>query len=410
MYNANKYIPLSNRKKGEPNMIEFTCTCTQKKHRAPLEGYDISTGAIEHIPTILKEYHRIYMVADKNTYRAAGARVEQILKEHGMLHAAHVIEREVVLPDALTLGEILLNAQDLAAKPNIFEYAPLPDLILAVGSGTVNDSCRLASYRLCLPYAVVATAPSMDGYASAGSPFLHDGTKTTVQATTPKHIIGDLDVLCRAPWDMMLAGIGDMFGKYTGLLDWELARDYSGEYFCSKIANDVLDATNKCLQNGYALSNRDAECVKNVMEGFLVTGLGMAFTGNSRPASGSEHIVAHAWELFDVENNRPPHLHGLEVCEATRLIAIMYKMLLEETEDAHLKALISRYIPYFDAVEEFCIKMNVPPTVTDRQEILNGIHRALIMRDRYTILFYLRDLGKFEEYAQRATDRLLAVL
>ena len=391
-------------------MIEFDCSCERKHHRAPLEGYDISCGAINNIPNILKDYRRVYVVADRNTYRVAGERVEAILKANGMHHATHVIQREVVLPNAETLGEIILYAHDHAAISDIFKYSPLPDLILAVGSGTVNDSCRLASYRLGLPYAVVGTAPSMDGYASAGSPFLHDGTKSTVQGTTPKYIIGDLDVLKDAPWDMMLAGIGDMFGKYTGLLDWELARDYSGEYFCSKIARDVLDATNKCLENGYGLERRDPECVKNVMEGFLVTGLGMAYTGNSRPASGSEHIIAHAWELDDVESGNTPNLHGLEVCEGTRLVAIMYKMLLEETDDCRLKELIGKYIPYFDAIEEFCVKMKVPPTVTDREKILEGIHRALIMRNRYTILFYLRDRGLFNEYAERATDKLLEVI
>ena len=54
--------------------------------------------------------------------------------------------------------------------------------------------------------------------------------------------------------------------------------------------------------------------------------------------------------------------------------------------------------------------MNVPATVNDRQIIIDGIHRALIMRDRYTILFYLRDQGKFEEYAEKATDALLDML
>ena len=88
----------------------------------------------------------------------------------------------------------------------------------------------------------------------------------------------------------------------------------------------------------------------------------------------------------------------------------MYKMLYEETNDEHLKELIAKYIPYFDAVEEFCVKMNVPPTVTDRKIILDGIHRALVMRDRYTILFYLRDQGKFDEYAVKATDKLLEIL
>lgn len=389
-------------------MIEFTCTCAQGKHRAPLEGCEISSGAIEKIPEILKDYQKIYVVSDENTHRVAGARVEKLLAARGMLYTSLILDGETVLPNAETLGKIVLNANPVSAKADPFAYSELPDFILAVGSGVVNDSCRVASHRLQLPYGIVATAPSMDGYVSAGSPFLHHGTKSTVQATTPKYLIADLDVLKDAPYDMMLAGIGDMFGKYVGILDWELARDYSGEYYCEKIAQDVIEATDKCLKNGYMLAKRDPECVKNIMEGFLVTGLGMAFTGNSRPASGSEHIVAHSWELFDVEEGKRPNLHGLEVCEGTRLVAILYKMLLEETDDVHLRALIEKYIPYFDAVEAFCVKMQVPPTVTDRETIVRGLRYALTLRDRYTVLFYLRDHGLFDSYVERAADRLIA--
>ena len=391
-------------------MIRFACTCAMGEHRAPLEGYEISSGAINKLPDILGDYKRIYVVADENTYRVAGARAEALLKDHGMHHATCILRGTPVLPNAETIGNILLYAHDIGARSDVFAPSPMPDFILAVGSGTVNDSCRLVSYRLGLPYGILGTAPSMDGYASAGSPILHDGTKSTVQGTTPKYIIADLDIMKDAPMDMMLAGIGDMFGKYTGMLDWELARDYSGEYFCEKIGRDVIAATNKCLENGYRLAERDPVCVGSIMEGLLVTGLGMAYTGNSRPASGSEHIVAHAWELFDIERENPPRLHGLEVCEATRLIAIMYRMLLEETDDSHLRELIRAYIPYFDAVEAFCSRMRMPPTVTDRETILAGIRRALVMRDRYTILFYLRDRGKLEEYAERAADRLLSLL
>lgn len=42
----------------------------------------------------------------------------------------------------------------------------------------------------------------MDGYASAGSPILFDGTKVTIKCTTPKYIIADLDVMKDAPFDM----------------------------------------------------------------------------------------------------------------------------------------------------------------------------------------------------------------
>lgn len=388
-------------------MIEFKCNCDMKSHRAPLEGYEISSGAINKIPEILKDYKKIYVVADKNTYKAAGEKVEKILKDTGTLFSLFVIDDDLVLPNEYTIGRILLNAHDINAKADIMTFSPLPDFILAVGSGTVNDSVRIVSYRLNLPYGVVATAPSMDGYVSAGSPFLHDGTKTTVQGTTPKYLIADLDILKDAPWDMMLAGIGDMFGKYTGMLDWELARDYTGEYYCEKIANDVMDATDKCLENGYNLKSRDAECIKNIMEGFLVTGLGMAYTGNSRPASGSEHIVAHSWELFDVEEGKVPNLHGLEVCEATLLIGIIYKLLYKESSDEKLKKLIEKYIPYFNSVEKFCKDMNMPYVVKDEETIVKGLKKALILRDRYTVLFYLRDNGIFDEYVEKSAKELI---
>lgn len=388
-------------------MKRMECHCSRKFHQAPLEDIVIASGAIAKLPEILKDYRRIYLVADERTYAAAGQLCERVLAAAGMLSHTCILRGDIILPHAETIGTIIINAHDPAEKSNIFAYSPLPDLLLAVGSGTVNDSCRLSSYRLNIPYAIVATAPSMDGYASAGSPILFNGSKATIQATTPKYIIADIDILKDAPMEMMLAGIGDMFGKYTGMLDWELARDYTGEYYCETIGKEVLAATNKCLENGYKLSARDPECIRAIMEGLSVTGLGMAYIGNSRPASGAEHIVAHAWELFDVERGHTPHLHGLEVCEATRLIALMYQMLYRETDDNRLKALIEPYLPYFDAIEEFCKQMKMPPTVTDRETMLAGIRRALVMRDRYTILFYLRDKGMLDDYASRAVDMLL---
>ena len=72
-------------------MIQFACNCDMKEHRAPLEGYEISSGAIEKLPEILKDYNRIYMVADENTYKAAGARVEEILKEHNMFFNGTIV-------------------------------------------------------------------------------------------------------------------------------------------------------------------------------------------------------------------------------------------------------------------------------------------------------------------------------
>lgn len=387
-------------------MIERKCSCKMGVHRAPLEKCIIESGAIQKLPALLSDYKRVYMVCDENTYRVLGNRAEALLKAAGIFSHKHILKGEV-LPNAQNIGDMLIHLWDPKSESDIFDDSPQPDFILGVGSGVINDICRLVSYRLQLPYGIAGTAPSMDGYASAGSPTLFDGTKATIKCTTPKYILADLDVMREAPFDMLLSGIGDMFGKYTGILDWELARDYNGDYYCNEIAAEVIAATDKCLKNGYGLKDRAAEGIKNIMEGFLVTGLGMAFTGNSRPASGSEHIIAHAWELESVENGQKPNLHGLEVCEGTRIVAEMYQKLYRETDDAHLKSLIEKYLPYFDEIEAFCTKMKMPVVTADYDTILRGIHRALGLRDRYTVLFYLRDRGLFEEYAEYAAKAFL---
>ena len=387
-------------------MIEKKCSCAMGVHRAPLEKCIIKSGAIRRLPELLKDYTRVYMVCDENTYRVFGEKAETLLKDAGKFSHKHILPG-AVLPDARNIGDVLIHLHDPKADADIFRYSPQPDFILAVGSGVINDICRVVSYRLGLPYGIAGTAPSMDGYASAGSPTLFDGTKATIKCTTPKYILADLDIMKEAPYPMLLSGIGDMFGKYTGILDWELARDYNGDAYCAEIAGEVIAATDKCLKNGYDLRSREAGCIKNIMEGFLVTGLGMAFTGNSRPASGSEHIIAHVWELESVERGEKPNLHGIEVCEATRIVAEMYRLLYTETDDRHLKSLIEQYLPYFDEIEQFCRTMQVPNVTTDYDTIVRAIKRALGLRDRYTILFYLRDKGQLERYAAYAAEKFL---
>ncbi len=387
-------------------MIKFKCDCEMKEHSAPVDKYFISKGALNELPDTIKNYSKIYIVCDETTYDVAGKKVEGIVRELGKLFSLLILPKDP-LPDYETVGNILVHMNDPKYNADILSYSPLPDLILAVGTGTINDSCRLVAYRFGIPYGIIGTAPSMDGFLSAGSPFLFDGSKATIKCTTPSFLIADTDIMKDAPWDMLLAGIGDMFGKYTGILDWELARDYNGDYFCDKIAKDVIDATNSCLDSGYSLKERDPMCIKNIMEGFAVTGLGMAYTGNSRPASGSEHIVSHVWELSDVAEGKKPNLHGLEVCEATRLISEMYLLLLKETEDEHLKSLISKYTGYFEAVEKFCTDMNVPSPVKSYDKLVASVLTALKLRDRYTILFYLDKRGELRRYAETASKNLL---
>lgn len=386
-------------------MFEKKCSCEQGYHRAPLQSVDIGRGVIAKLPEVLADYQSIYLVADERTYAVAGETAERLLKEAGKEVHHYILEGEDILPNALSLGNILIHMRPLDEDVDINEEAPQPDLILAVGSGVINDCCRLLSRRTNIPYAICGTAPSMDGYASAGSPTLHDGTKSTIKGTTPRHIICDTAIAAGAPFSMLQAGLGDMMAKFTGLIDWEIARDLNGDYYCPEVAQEVMDATKKCVELSKKVYARDPDAMDSLFEGFVVTGIGMAYTGCSRPASGSEHMIAHAFELEAVERGDMPNLHGIEVAQGTRIVIYMYRRLYGETTDTYMKNKIEEFLPVLNAADEIC--KEIPLAVTDREEMIRGIYRGHKLRNRYTILQYLFEKGLLDSYAEGAADALL---
>ena len=60
------------------------------------------------------------------------------------------------------------------------------DALVAVGSGTINDLCKYAAAKDGKPYAVFATAPSMNGYTSKNAAITVDGHKKSLPAGAPR--------------------------------------------------------------------------------------------------------------------------------------------------------------------------------------------------------------------------------
>lgn len=294
--------------------LSFQCSCG-RQHSVEIKNIKISSGAINEISTILKEYKnkKIFIVEDRNTYKAAGRQVEEILDRDFNISKL-IFEAEHLIADENTLGRMLVEIPQDAA------------LILAVGSGTINDLCRFISYKLRISYVIVGTAPSMDGYASVVSPLVVNGVKTTLNAVYPKAIIADIDILKEAPMNMLYAGLGDILGKYTALADWQLSRILKGEYFCSNIEQMTRKALQKCIEGSKGIANRDSETIKNITEGLILSGLAIGMCGTSRPASGEEHHLSHCWEtIFMNENKLPEYLHGNYVGIGVGIIAEAYK-------------------------------------------------------------------------------------
>lgn len=387
-------------------MMNMNCTCSKGAHSAPVKVLEVSENAIFKIPSILSEYKRIYVVCDENTYEVAGKKIETLLRENNMLSHITVLEKDA-LPTNANVGKVLIEAGIDDEIYDINSFSTNPDYILAVGSGSVNDICRMVSYRLGIEYGIFGTAPSMDGYASVVAPLIIGNRKIVYICSIARHIIIDLNICANAPYELLLAGIGDMIGKYVAILDWELSRKHTGEYYCSKVAQMVLEATGKCVESAPFFSERNIETVKNIIDGLILSGLGIAYTGSSRPASGTEHMVGQTWEIMDIEKGKAPNLHGIEVGEATFAAIVMYMELYRRTVDEWLKSLIGKYIPAFNKILELQKVIKLPFTVTDKKEFIEGIIRGRTFRERYTLLQYLYDRNLLEEYAEFAYEETM---
>lgn len=194
------------------------------------------------------------------------------------------------------------------------------DLIIAVGPGVINDIGKFLSKLTKTSYIIVATAPSMDGYASATSSMAMDGLKISLHTKCPDVIIGDTDVLKNAPIRMLQAGIGDMLAKHVSICEWRIAHLLIGEYYCEYVADLVRSALKKCVENAYGVLKREPEAVKAVFDGLIICGRAMEYAGISRPASGVEHYISHVWDMRGLEFGTKTDLHGIQ-CAIVTLVA-----------------------------------------------------------------------------------------
>ncbi|MBR2024303.1 MAG: iron-containing alcohol dehydrogenase, partial [Clostridia bacterium] len=203
------------------------------------------------------------------------------------------------------------------------------DLMVGIGSGVMQDLCKYVAHFASIPYMIVATAPSMDGYASSGAAMILKGMKETVPASLPYAIIADTEVLKNAPMDMIKAGYGDIIGKYSALNDWKLSTCVNGEYFCQYIYDVTYDMILKTLNTAKGLLERDEDSIKILTEALMIVGIMMSFATTSRPASGSEHHLSHFFEITGIINGEEYFPHGIDVVYSTVVTSQIREFILK---------------------------------------------------------------------------------
>ena len=333
--------------------FKYGCPCGME-HTTTIKDVRIGSGLVSCVGEILKENNfsrNLLLVADKNTLKAS----EGIEKSLEGFNVEYKLYDNIRVAEMFHVEEIeaLISGRDIS--------------VLSVGSGSVNDPCRLACARQNKLLCIFATAPSMDGFASYSSPIVDNYFKASYDAKSPEVIIADTKILAAAPAHLKSSGFGDMIAKYIGICDWEISNILSGEYYCERISEYVRKTVDELLLMADTVTVNNEKTAGAIFEQLLKTGIFMSFTKNSRPASGSEHIIAHLMECLELPHGVIPNFHGEDVGVATLKMLKLYK------EMAKLDKITARrenvdwedvYKVYGDMADDVR-KLNTPTTVTD---------------------------------------------
>ena len=332
------------------------CPCG-KVHTTATEVVEIGSGMTAKVGEILTKANfpkEILAVADENTVRvsegifeslsAAGFKVKKLIYTN-MKYAKVEQVREVEALSADVGG------------------------IISIGTGSLNDICRVVSYQHKKDFCIFATAPSMDGFASDTAPIIENNFKNSWQAEQPRIIIADTKILAKAPVELKAAGFGDMVAKYIGILEWKIANILIGEYYCDAVAGITLDAVTKMVALADKVTAEDEEAAGAIMEALVLSGLAMKLAGCSRPASGAEHVVSHYLECYKLARGIWPEYHGKKVGVATLIINKAFRNLADRVERVTAtedKTDWDAVYAAFDKTQLEDVKKLNTPTITDK--------------------------------------------
>ena len=333
------------------------CPCG-KVHTFDTEVVEIGSGITAKAGEILASAgfpKKLLIVGDNNTMRVSAGLLES-LEAAGFDVSKKLIYSDMKYARIEQVREVEALAADV-------------DGIISVGTGSLNDICRVATFELDKKFCIFATAPSMDGFASDTAPIIVNDFKTSWQARQPMVIIADTKILAKAPVELKSAGFGDMVAKYLGILEWRIANLVIDEYYCPAVAQITLDALEKCCSLANKVTADDEESAGAIMEALVLSGLAMKLAGCSRPASGAEHVVSHYWECYKLARGIWPEFHGKKVGVATLVLVRAYHNManrmpeIEPTRD--MTNWDDVYAQFSEKQLPEVIKLN-SPTITDK--------------------------------------------
>jgi glycerol-1-phosphate dehydrogenase [NAD(P)+] len=299
----------------------FDCECG-RRHTVPTEHFLLDPEAVERMADAASTcvpYPEYLVVADERTYDVAGRAIEDALKKRDA-----TVSR-LIVPDRDGQSPVT----DDKTRDWILSRAPSTEMYVAVGSGVINDLTKWVAHERNKPFMTLATAASMNGYASANVSATVEGLKVLFHARAGKGVFGVPAVIENAPFVLTASGLGDVVAKSVSSADWRLNEFLFDEYYCQFSVDLLKDLEPVYLNHPEKIRKRDPEAIGALFRALFWSSIAMTITGTSAPASGGEHLVSHTLDMYSAAKGRRHDLHGRQVGVGTILSAALYERILQ---------------------------------------------------------------------------------
>lgn len=299
------------------------------------KAFELGQGILGRVPALFNEYfsgRKAMLVADKNTWRVAGAQVFEALQAAGIPTEKFLFEEDEFHADWDHI-ELLDKVLDESGA-----------IAVSVGSGTINDLCKLTSHHHKQSYLTVPTAASVDGYTSFGASITYQNAKQTFDCPAPVAVVADVDVIAAAPKDMTAAGYADLAAKVPAGAEWMIADIVGAEPIQPAAWHVLQDCLDDLLSDPAGVAAGDPKAVADLFEGLILSGFAMQAARSSRPASCCDHLFSHILDMTHHRYKGKFVSHGFQVAIGTlTMCAVFDEFLKYDLSDIDVDACVAAW-------------------------------------------------------------------
>ena len=287
----------------------------KRKYGIPIKKIEIDKSLDGKESLLISQLHpnqNLLIVSDQFTHKALGSRIYKNLQ--GKVKADEYIWES---PSSSIEGVEFL-------RKKIKDY----DGVIAVGSGTVSDSIKYATFLEKKSYSVFATTP-MNAYTTGTASISFDGIKKSLVAHYAQGVFFDLEVLSMCPKRLTAAAFADVICRTTAQVDWLMSHKLLETNYQSTPYSLLSLYEGDMIQSASSIAEGDINSLALLTRISAIMGLGTSFTQTTHVGSMGEHGISHYIDMF-AKDLHPGTSHGEQVGIATISISKFQNAILNK--------------------------------------------------------------------------------